>query len=34
MSIVFFDSDLEKLNALSNINLAAFTWDAVYTWRS
>ena len=29
-----FDSDLDKSAALSNINLAAFTWDAAYTRRS
>jgi len=31
MSIVFFDAELDRSTALSNINLAAFTWDAVYT---
>jgi hypothetical protein len=30
MSIVFFDSDLDRWTALSNINLVTFTWD-VYT---
>jgi len=28
MSIVFFDFDLNESTALSNINLAAFKWDA------
>jgi hypothetical protein len=27
---VLFDSDLDGSTALSNINPAAFTWDAVY----
>jgi len=31
MSIVLFDSKLDGSTALSNINHAAFTWDAVYT---
>jgi hypothetical protein len=31
MSIVFFDSELDRSTALSKINPAAFTWDAVYT---
>ena len=31
MSIVLFYSELDTSTALSYINLAAFTWDAVYT---
>jgi len=34
MSSVFFDPDLDGTTALSNINIAAFTWDAIYTRRS
>ena len=29
-----FDSDLNGLTTLSNINLLTFTWDAVYTQHS
>ena len=29
MSIVLFDSDLDGSTGLSNINPAAFTWDAI-----
>jgi len=31
MSIVLFGTELDWSTALSNINLAAFTWDAVYS---
>jgi hypothetical protein len=31
MSIVLFDTELDWLTALSNINPAIFTWDAVYS---
>jgi len=31
MSIVFFDAELDRSTALSDINPATFTWDAVYT---
>jgi hypothetical protein len=34
MSTVFLDCDLDSSTTLSNINLAAFTWDAVNTQHS
>jgi hypothetical protein len=34
MSVVLFASGLDGSTALSNINHAAFTWDAVYAWCS
>ena len=34
MSVVLFNSELDGSTALSNINLAAFTWDPVYAWCS
>jgi len=34
MSIVLFELELDESTASSNINPAAFTWNAVYTWCS
>jgi len=31
MSTMFFDSNLNRSTALSNISLVTLTWDAVYT---